>query len=139
MKTGIKNLVLVMALIGTIIQVAHSGEFTGAGKVVREILERNNYNIAELERSGHELLMGEFTGGGKSLALNRVKIVVTPDEVIRDSEIDAISLKLEDNTPMPLLQSFHVLPASIHYKSLEYIESSGRKIPKTSIKAVIYK
>jgi hypothetical protein len=100
-----KQILVVLFLVIGAWRSVQAGEFTGAGKAVMDLLERNNIVVAELQRSGHEVISGEFTGAGKRLNFGRVSMLVTGDEVIPSQDVDAVFTAQGGLRPIPRAQA----------------------------------
>ncbi len=67
-----------------------AGEVTGAGSIVRDILEKHNLSVQRLESQGYRLLLGEVTGAGGRINLNDVKLLLTKKELFKMNDLTHI-------------------------------------------------
>lgn len=58
-----------------------AGEFTGAGASVNAVLKQYQMSLQSLKAQGHKVLIGEVTGAGKFVSLDKVKYLVTKKRV----------------------------------------------------------
>jgi hypothetical protein len=100
-----------------------SGEVTGAGSPVHNILRSNNINIGQLDQQGYQLLIGEVTGAGKNVYLDRVKYLISSQEIY---DMDRLN-NIEYNIPSEAKKLLDV-------KKFVFDNSM---LPTTKIKAMI--
>ncbi len=133
-----KSMILVAFLLLVCFSTSRAGEFTGAGKRAVAVLEGQQISWASLESSGHALVAnGEFTGGGKSVPMPKLKYVVAPDEAYEISDIDSIKFKpASGNMIRPAVDG---LPSNKTWNDVEFLEAHGRRLNPSSLEAVIYK
>jgi hypothetical protein len=89
---------------------------------IESILRSRQIQLSQLEAQGQRLLIGEVTGAGRSLPLNRVQIFITNDQAILSHEIESYDVK----TPAAL-------------GNLSSLRSSGVYYLSSDIKAVLIK
>ena len=58
---------------------------------VNQLLSKRDLSLQQLERQGHELLLGEVTGAGRIINLNQVQIILLQDRIVLKKEIESIS------------------------------------------------
>lgn len=78
-------------ILAWMMEVSYSGEVTGAG--AEKLLAQSNYSISSLESTGHKLLLGELTGAGKRMNLDRIKLIITKQRVFDLAKADHIEFK----------------------------------------------
>lgn len=87
-----------------------------------ELLKEKNIDLDQLTRNGNNIILGEVSGGGKSLPFASVNILMTEQEAILEKEI-----------------------ISAHFKGkkvlgkLDSIDIQGKTIFSDEIKGVVYK
>lgn len=69
-----------------------SGEVTGAG-LVKNILKKKNMNLEQFLQTGHELKLGEVTGAGRQIELDRVRVVVTANNAFKMDKVQRIEFQ----------------------------------------------
>ncbi|MBI2520797.1 MAG: hypothetical protein HYV97_10285 [Bdellovibrio sp.] len=133
-----KSIILLAFLLLICFSNSRAGEFTGAGKRALAVLEAQSISWASLERTGHGLVAnGEFTGGGKSVSIPKLKYVVAPDEAYEIHDIDSIKFKpASGNMIRPAVDG---LPANKSWSDVEFLEANGRRLNPATLEAVIYK
>ncbi len=72
--------------------IALGGEVTGAG-MVKNILKKKQMNLDSLLQSGHELRLGEVTGAGRQIELDRVRVVVSNNEAFKMDNVQRIEFQ----------------------------------------------
>jgi|GEM_PF-3739846 len=115
-----------------------AGEFTGAGKRAVAILESQSVSWQQLELSGHQLVAsGEFTGGGKNLAISKIRYVVSKREAFEKGQIDQINfLKPAGATVRPSVEG---LPRERVLSDVESLEASGQLLRLQDLEAIVIK
>ncbi|MEK6623569.1 MAG: hypothetical protein AABY86_01290 [Bdellovibrionota bacterium] len=133
-----KHIILLVFLLLICFSQSRAGEFTGAGKRAVAVLEAQSISWANLERTGHALVAnGEFTGGGKAVAIPKLKYVVAPDEAYEIRDIDSIKFKpASGNMIRPAVDG---LPGNKSWSDVEFLEANGRRLNPATLEAVIYK
>jgi len=66
-----------------------SGEMTGAGRQIKNILSRNNMSESILRAQG--LRLGEVTGAGKRVNISDITYFITKDELIPMNRVSHLS------------------------------------------------
>ena len=87
-----KAISIILSLMMTI-GMTQAGEVTGAGKVAAEVLAAHNMSVQQLKAQGLKVLLGEVTGAGKSINLDRINAVVTKNKVFKMNHASHIEFK----------------------------------------------
>lgn len=125
-----KTIIITLLLLFTTLSFA--GDMTGIG--ARALLQKNQINLDQLSRQGHQLLLGDLTGVGKNIELNKIKIYLTQNEVILNDKIDFIKIKNNERY-FPRAEAH----ADFKFQDVVDITLPTKQIDKTAIKALIVK
>lgn len=87
-----KTLLLGMLAILLTISYVQPGEMTGAGSALN-VLSQNNLSVAALEGQGLRVLLGEVTGLGKKVSLDRVAHIITKKNIFLVSDANHVEFK----------------------------------------------
>lgn len=115
--------ILVMAF-SLILFSSNAGEVTGVGQQALRVLERNQLSIDELKQQGFKVLLGEVTGVGKAISLDRIEMVISQKDL----------LKMKDLSHIEFL---HPSQAKA-LKDVSHLEFNAKKITPNQIKGIIY-
>jgi len=99
-----------------------AGEITGAGQVA-QILKRHNLSLSTLQAQG--LTLGDITGAGKSINLDRINMLVTGQNVFPMGEATHIDFK-NPSAAKTLIDVTH-------------LEFNGKKVRTNQIKGILYR
>lgn len=86
-----KSLAIVISLMMTL-GMTQAGEITGAGRAA-EVLAAHNMSVQQLKQQGLKVLLGEVTGAGKSINLDRINAVVTKNKVFKMNQATHVEFK----------------------------------------------
>ncbi len=81
---------ILLALSFLFIAPTFSGEITGVGRQALNVLEGHQLDLASLQRQGYKVLLGEITGVGKSIHLDRVEMVVTKRKLFQMRQLSHV-------------------------------------------------
>jgi len=70
-----------------------AGEITGAGQRALEVLQANRISVETLRNQGMQVMLGEVTGGGMKISLDRIQMVVTNKKVLNMRDVSHIDFK----------------------------------------------
>lgn len=118
-----KSLLLLMT-ISTLSFSAWSGEVTGAGRQALQVLRSHNINVEALRNNGFKVLLGEVTGAGKTINLDRIDMVVTKNKVLKMNQASHIQFK-------------HPSPAR-SLKDVQHLEFNSQRVSPAQLKGIIY-
>lgn len=60
---------------------------------LNQLLKEKGTSVQQFERAGARIILGETTGGGRSMQFANVEVVFTRNEAILKREIEAVTLK----------------------------------------------
>lgn len=100
---------------------AFAGEITGAGQVA-QILKRHNLSLSALQAQG--LKLGDITGAGKTVNLDRINMLVTGQKVFSMGEASHIDFKHPS--------------AAKSLIDVNHLEFNGKKVRTSQIKGILY-
>lgn len=103
--------------------IAIGGEVTGAG-MVKNILKKKQMNLQQFLQTGHELRLGEVTGAGRQIELDRVKVVVSNKEAFKMSNVQRIEFQKS---------------GGLKLGNVDFFEIDGKIIEVRKIQAMILK
>ncbi len=88
------NIKLIVVLIIVLIaQNSFSGEVTGAGMPLKTILSKANLNKQKISDANLELVLGEVTGAGRAINLDRLKYVLTKNNIYSVNNLTHVQFK----------------------------------------------
>lgn len=100
-----------------------SGEVTGAGQALR-VLSQNQMSVESLKNQGLKVLLGEVTGAGKTLNLDRIQMLVSDKKVFPMNEVSHIE---------------YVHPSQAKaLRDVKHLEFNNQTLKVQQIKGVIY-
>ncbi len=70
-----------------------AGEVTGVGKEALKVLEKHQMNVQQLKDQGLKVLMGEVTGVGKTIQLDRIEMLVTNKTLFKMNSLSHVEYK----------------------------------------------
>jgi hypothetical protein len=103
-----------------------SGEVTGAGITIRDLLKNEGHGQNFLIKNDLKVTLGEVTGAGK-VHIDDVHAFITKDSLLRGSDI--ISITFSKNSPGKILQDIE----SIKFSALEL------EVAKKEIRAIVHR
>jgi hypothetical protein len=118
----IKSLIILLVL-SISFSTVYGGEVTGAG-FVKNIMKKKEMNLQHMLNNGHDLLLGEVTGAGLTVPLDKIKILVTAKEAFKMSNIQRIEFKKA---------------GGIKLINVDFFEIQGKIIETKSLKALVVK
>ena len=118
----IKNMTLLF-LFTILITSVYGGEVTGAG-FVKSIMQKKEMSLQQMLNNGHALLLGEVTGAGKPISLDKVKVVITSSEAFKMSNVQRIEFKKS---------------GGLKLQNVDFFEINGQVIDSQEIKALVVK
>ncbi|MCO4794630.1 MAG: hypothetical protein KC493_13005 [Bacteriovoracaceae bacterium] len=95
-----------------------SGEVTGAG-MVKNILKKKHMNLERFLSTGHELKLGEVTGAGRQIELDRVKVVVTNSEAFKLENVQRIEFQKSGGLKLGNVDFFEINNKVIEVKNIK--------------------
>lgn len=101
-----------------------AGEFTGAGQAIN-VLKAHNLSVPQLKKQGFKVLLGEITGAGKKLDLDRINLIITNKFVFDMSRASHI-------------QFIHPSQAK-SLSDVEHLEFSQMLVKPTELTGIVYK
>lgn len=101
------------------------GEFTGAGGKVMDVLRYHRINQESLKQQGLKVASGEFTGAGRSVHIDRIKMILTNRSKINSGDITHINFKHPSTGK--------------YFGEIKSVEANGKRILNKSMVALIYK
>ena len=100
-----------------------AGEVTGAGAAVNAVLKRHQLSLQTLRNSGHKVILGEVTGAGKKVDLDRIKFIVTKKELHNLNNTTHIQFKFPSEAKK--------------VEDVKFFEFDRKKINPKQVKALI--
>lgn len=70
----------------------HAQGLTAKQSRALQVLKKEKIDVNILRKTGHQVLLGELTGAGKSVPLSKLKLLIHNDTVIDRQEIIRVSL-----------------------------------------------
>lgn len=115
---------LLMITISTLSLSAWSGEVTGAGRQALQVLRSHNLSVEALKSQGYKVLLGEVTGAGKTINLDRIDMVVTKNKLLKMNQASHIQFK-------------HPSQAR-SLKDVQHLEFNAQRVSPGQLKGIIY-
>jgi len=85
--------IIAFLIITLIAQKSFAGETTGAGAPIKALLSKVNLNQQKIEASNLQLVLGEVTGAGKTINLDRLKYVLTKNNIYSVDKLTHVQYK----------------------------------------------
>ena len=121
---------IIFALLFILSSLSFAGDMTGVG--ARALLNGHNIDLDQLTRSGHQLLLGDLTGVGKTIELEKIKIYLTKKDVVVNNQINFIKTTNNDKF-FPLVDNH----GEYKFQDILDIKLPSKVIKKQAIEAVI--
>lgn len=102
----------------------HAGEVTGAGRAL-EVLAAHNLSVQALKNQGYKVLLGEVTGAGKSINLDRINMVLTKNKVFNMNSASHIEFKHPS--------------AAKALKDVRHLEFNSSRVKINQLNGIVYK
>lgn len=98
--------------------VVHGGEVTGAG-FVKNIMKKRQMNLEQMLNNGHDLVLGEVTGAGRKVPLEKIKVLVTKEDAFKMSNIQRIEFKKAGGLKLENVDFFEINNKVVEVKELK--------------------
>ena len=115
----LKNIIILL-LLSFSFATLYAGEVTGAG-FVKNIMMKKEMNLQQMLNNGHNLLLGEVTGAGLTIPLEKIKVLVTAKEAFKMSHIQRIEFKRNGGLKLINVDFFEIQDQVIELSSLKAI------------------
>jgi hypothetical protein len=119
-----KSLLLAVTLTTLSLTSVWAGEVTGAGRQALQVLRSHNVSVEALKTQGFKVLLGEVTGAGKTIDLDRIDMVVTQNKLLKMNQASHIKFK-------------HPSQAKA-LRDVEHLEFNSLRVSPNQIKGLIY-
>ena len=103
----------------------YSGEMTGAGSAALKVLESHQMSLSKLKSSGHKVILGEMTGAGRAVELDRIVYIVTTKELFNLDQADHVEFKFPSQAKA--------------IKDVKHFEFGAKKIKIGKLAGVVFK
>ncbi len=100
------------------------GREIASADLVKSILKKENINLNQMLINGHELLMGEVTGAGKKIHLEKIKVLVTLKNAYKMSAIQRVEFKK---------------PGGLELQNIDFFEIRNEIVSVDDLQALIVK
>jgi hypothetical protein len=117
-------------------QNADSGEFTGAGIKLRQILESSSLHYDDLVEQGYDFLIKKEYENNDSLDLSKIRWFVLNNNLI--SINDVLSFKFSNGSILNMRHEGHEL-STAYFSELSSLILQNKKIPYNQIKVLVVK
>jgi hypothetical protein len=95
MKTLLQNLIIILFIYALAIQASELPKDAGPVKL-DVILKKSAMSLEQLKDANQSVILGELTGAGRSIPLERMRGLLLNDKVVRDIEIKDFRLIKEE-------------------------------------------
>ena len=114
---------IIIAMI-SILNITFAGEITGVGQRALSVLENSQMSIPSLRQRGMKVQLGEVTGIGKRINLDRIEMIVSAKKVYKMRDLSHIEYRNPSEAKS--------------LKDVHHLEFNNEKLKIKDIGAIIY-